>query len=273
MFKCDYHTHTRFSFDGSPLSTPDAICEAAIAQGITHLAITDHFESNWKICDGISEYDADGAYESISKAKKKYKDKLIVAYGIEIGQANQCPQEAKKLLSSYKFDFVLASVHNLEGMRDFFFFDFAGINDDEYISRLYEKNIRELCDVIDTLDRIDSVAHITYMRRYLELAGKTHDFTNHAASLSKLFAKMVSRDIALEVNVSTLWKGLGFAMPDRELLSLYRDCGGRLVTIGTDSHSPENVGGCVDKGFDLLKSVGLNSVLIVENGEKRIVNI
>ena len=84
---------------------------------------------------------------------------------------------------------------------------------------------------------------------------------------------MISRDIALEVNVSTLWRGLGFAMPDRELLALYRECGGKLVTVGTDSHSPEHIGECVDEGFELLRSVGLDSILVVRNGEKTIMKI
>ena len=85
--------------------------------------------------------------------------------------------------------------------------------------------------------------------------------------------KMISKDIALEVNVSTLWKGLGFAMPDREFLSLYKECGGRLITVGTDSHSPEHIGECVDEGFSLLRSVGLNDILVVRDGKKTVIKI
>ena len=79
--------------------------------------------------------------------------------------------------------------------------------------------------------------------------------------------------LSLEVNVSTLWKGLGFAMPDREFLSLYKECGGRLITVGTDSHSPEHIGECVDQGFDLLRSVGLNDILVVRDGKKTVIKI
>ena len=95
----------------------------------------------------------------------------------------------------------------------------------------------------------------------------------HADAAEALFKKMIAKDIALEVNVSTLWKGLGFAMPDKEFLALYKECGGRLITVGTDSHSPEHIGECVDEGFGLLRSVGLNDILVVRNGEKTVIKI
>ena len=84
---------------------------------------------------------------------------------------------------------------------------------------------------------------------------------------------MISRNVALEVNLSTLWKGLGFSMPDTRILSFYHDCGGRLVTVGTDSHSPEHIGECVDEIFPILKSIGLDNILVVRNGEKTIMKI
>lgn len=84
---------------------------------------------------------------------------------------------------------------------------------------------------------------------------------------------MISRDIALEVNVSTLWRGLGFSMPTRDFLSLYRDCGGKLVTVGTDSHGVSHIGECVDEGFELLRSVELNDLLVVRNGKKTVIKI
>ncbi len=273
MFKCDYHTHTHYSFDGSPSSTPDALCEAAILNGVTDLAITDHFESNWKI-DCVSDpYDAERAYISVMETKEKFKGKINLTYGIELGQSNQYPDEAKKLIDSQKFEFIIGSVHNLRGAPDFYYFDFTKINSDEYIFKLFERNISELQETVDIMDKIDTIAHITYIHRYLALAGKTYDFSKHFPSLEKLFMQMIRKDIALEVNVSTLWKGLGFAMPDLDILSLYRDCGGRFITVGTDSHSPEHIGDNVDEGFKIIKKAGLSDIIVIRNGNKTIVKI
>ena len=276
MFKCDYHTHTNFSFDGAPESTPDALCEAAIANGVTDLAITDHFECNWKIDSVSPPLDADGHYEAIAAAKKKYKDKLNLAYGIEIGQYNQVPEEADALLAKHYYDFVIGSIHNVRGEADFYYWDFGKVFADKgegYVGKMFERYCDELCEVVDTLDKVDTVAHLTYIYRYCALSGNHYDFINHAEHAEKLLKKIIAKDIALEVNVSTLWKGLGFAMPDREFLSIYKECGGKLITVGTDSHSPEHIGECVEEGFSLLRSVGLNDILVVRNGEKTIVKI
>ena len=107
MFKCDYHTHTYFSFDGANDSSPDALCRAAIERGVTDLAITDHFECNWRAEAAYPPYNSDRAYEEIMTAKEKYKDKLNLTYGIEVGQANQYPEEMMALFEKYSVDLVL----------------------------------------------------------------------------------------------------------------------------------------------------------------------
>ena len=124
MFKCDYHTHTRFSFDGAKDSSADSLCQAAIELGVTDLAITDHFECNWRAEAAYPPYDADKAYEEIMAAKEKYKGKINLTFGIEIGQANQHPEVAKELLDSHNYEFVIGSIHNLRGAVEFHYWDF-----------------------------------------------------------------------------------------------------------------------------------------------------
>lgn len=276
MFKCDYHTHTYFSFDGAKNSSPDALCQAAIAKGVTDLAITDHFECNWNAEQAYPPYNADKAYIEIMEAKEKYKNKLHLTYGIEIGQYNQFPEVANALIKEHDYEFIIGSIHNLRGAIDFYHWNFDSIFHDmqhSYVGYSFERYVDELCEVVDTFDKVDTVAHLTYIYRYCALSGNHYDFMKHADKVEKLYKKMIAKDIALEVNVSTLWKGLGFAMPNRDFLSLYRECGGRLITVGTDSHSPEHIGDCVEIGFDLLRSVGLNDILVVRDGIKSVVKI
>ncbi len=274
MFKCDYHTHSRYSFDASDEISIDALCEAAIANGVTDLAVTDHFECNWRAEAAFPPYDADAAYFDIMLAKEKYKNKLHLTCGIEIGQANQYPQEAKALLLAHDYEFVIGSIHNVTGAPDFYCMDFEKLMaQPSYVGHFFERYVDELCAVVDALPKIDTVAHLTYMQRYCEMAGKRYDFTKHFAKVETLYKKIIAKEIALEVNVSTLWKCLGFSMPDKDFLTLYRDCGGRLVTVGTDSHSPEHIGECVEDAFALLNHIGLKDILVARNGKKEIVRI
>lgn len=52
---------------------------------------------------------------------------------------------------------------------------------------------------------------------------------------------MVKNDIALEINTSSLRKGLSETMPGRDLLKIYEDAGGIKVTIGGDTHLADDL--------------------------------
>ena len=276
MFICDMHMHSRFSFDAEKDFSPEAVCRAAIEKGITDIAITDHFEANYKTAlDELlsnSVYDHAGAYAEIMAAKEKYKDKVNLIYGIEIGQANQTPKEAIALLNAHDFEFVIGSIHNLRGMGDFYFMDLSD-TPEETIGTWLNTYFDELCEVVDVMPRVDTIAHITYLIRYLAFAKRQFDVKPYYDKMAHFFGKIIARDIALEVNTSTLWKGLGFPMPDADILKLYRECGGKLITVGSDSHGPANLAGCVPETFDILKSCGFDSVLTVRHGQKQLVKI
>ena len=111
------------------------------------------------------------------------------------------------------------------------------------------------------------------MHRYVTLSGKKLDFKPYYDKLEHIYRTVIDRDIALEINVSTLWKGLGISLPTMELLKLYKDCGGKLITIGSDAHAPdahapENLGKAIRKGYAILETVGFHEVLTVQDGQR-----
>ncbi len=272
MFFCDYHIHSKYSFDGDPTSTPRAICEAAISNGITEIAITDHLEANSDAEGLYPPYDATAAYEDIMQTKEYFGKKINLSYGIEIGQANQYPDVANGLLSNFPFEFVLASLHSLRGMQDFYFLDYPAMSEDE-IKKLYFASLDEIIEIINSIDRVHSIAHITYPHRYIAQAGLTFDASCFADKLAEVFALMISKEVALEINSSTHAKGLGFTMPTADILSLYRECGGRLITLGSDSHTLSAIGGSIPYAAELAKSVGFDSALVIRNSQKELIKL
>ena len=84
---------------------------------------------------------------------------------------------------------------------------------------------------------------------------------------------MIKNNTSLEINASTVWKGYGFTMPSEELIRLYYECGGRLITVGSDAHSADNVGGGIAETYGMLKRVGFKTVTAIKNGKKTQVEI
>ena len=275
MLLCDYHIHTNFSFDADKAATVDAICQAATLRGLTHIAITDHLDVNYKYDYPQIYYDAKAAKEAILLAKEKYKDVLSVSYGIEIGQAHQYPADTEKILTENGFEFIISSLHNIRSMPDFYFYfkDNKEIEED-VIDKLYDACLDEICEGIELFgDRVNTIGHISYMHRYLAECGLTIDFSHHAQKLHKLFSLIIEKGVALEVNTSTFYKGLGFTMPPKSLLEEYYKCGGRLVTVGSDAHTPQNVGRGISEAIEMLKEIGFDFVVCMENGKIKNIKI
>jgi histidinol-phosphatase (PHP family) len=68
---------------------------------------------------------------------------------------------------------------------------------------------------------------------------------------------IIQKDIALEVNASGLYAACKTENPHPELLKRYLELGGELVTIGSDAHIPERVGGKFAVLESHLKEAGL----------------
>ena len=99
MFLCDYHTHTRFSFDGDPAATHDAMCRRALEVGLSDIAFTDHCDINGEV-EKLYDFpfDPDTSWNAMMEAKEKYKGRLNVVCGIELGNATQYPEAARAVL-------------------------------------------------------------------------------------------------------------------------------------------------------------------------------
>ncbi len=267
MFLCDYHTHTHFSFDGAPESTHDAMCRRALEIGLSDIAFTDHCDINGEVEGIYDPYRADEAFAAMQAVKEKYRGRLHVICGIELGNATQYPAEAAAVLAAHPYDFVIGSLHNLRDVPDFCMLRYESMTD-ALINRLFDRALDETIDMVRNTTGLTTVGHITYMHRYVTYAGRKLDFKSFYDKLEHLYRTLIQRDIALEINVSTLWKGLGISMPTMELLKLYVDCGGRLITVGSDAHAPENLGKAIRKGYAILRTVGIDEVLTVRDGQK-----
>ena len=269
MFLADYHTHTKYSFDSK--EDPVNLCERAIEKGISSIAITDHFDCDFDEFEYPYVLDVQKQKEEMLSLKERYKGRLDVVYGIELGQPHSRPEIAKKLLHDGGFEFVIGSLHNLKNLPDFYYFDYTKIKGN-ILDVMFKRSLSELCEVA-SFEGIDTLAHITYPHRYVSAAGNDLDFKKFYNDFDNLYKILIKNNISLEINTSTLWKGYGFSMPNEELIKLYYECGGRLITVGSDAHSAENVGGCIAEAYGMLKRIGFKNITVIKNGEKALQNL
>ncbi|MBR6557985.1 MAG: histidinol-phosphatase HisJ family protein [Clostridia bacterium] len=267
MFLADCHTHTKYSFDGPRTSEGevDALCRVAIERGLSELAITDHFEMNGEVEGIYDKTDTDGIRRDVLAAKEKYKDKLYVAYGIELGQAGEYPEYARSVLPELGYEYIIGSLHNLPGVPDFSFFDYGKMTI-QHIEKLFRESLVALLDLCD-FEEISTIGHFTYMHRYVRRAGKEFDFSKFDDEIHTFLKKVIEKGKALEVNTSTLRDPSHITMPTHELIKLYRQLGGEMMTCGSDSHGAEFVGAGIKETYEFLASAGFKYITVFHDGK------
>ena len=264
MIRFDSHTHTKYSHDADKSADVELTCLAAIERGITHIALTDHYDINEIIEHTLPAPDLDARLCDIEAAKEKFKGRLCISHGIEFGSAIQYPEESRHLLDKYRFETVIASVHDMRGHIDFYHWDMKALTDEQ----LHQMWIDYLADLDATVDfgRADILAHFNYPLRYAMLAGRRLDLAFSRDAMAGIMKKVVERGMLLEVNSSGFHQGLGEPLPSEYILKLYRECGGRLISVGSDAHTPGNIASDYDLVGNYIKKCSFDRVYFISNG-------
>ena len=255
----DFHIHTEFSFDSE--EKIDNICTVALERGLSAIAITNHYDHDG-IDEGLyDEYLFEKDREDILSAKERWKGKLNVYYGIEIGQPHTMSDKKINFIESMGYEFIIGSLHNLRNCFDFYYLDCKKTSP-KYDEGIYRKYLGELMEIAEC-PFIDTIGHITYPERYMKEAGKSFDYSVYSDEFASLFEKMAKNKIALEINTSGLRQGVGNTMPKVEILEDFKKCGGEFVTVGSDSHYARHVGLGVEETFEKIEKIGFKNIDII----------
>ena len=77
-------------------------------------------------------------------------------------------------------------------------------------------------------------------------------------------AQVIADGKEIEVNTSSHRYGLSDLTPSRDILKLYRELGGHILTLGSDSHKPEHLGAFLDETKEELKALGFKEFYTFE---------
>lgn len=265
MFLADYHLHSKYSFDGH--ESLEAICERAIEQGMNEIAVTDH-------CDIYSNkpytyiLDCRALYSELREVAERYSPRLKVRIGAELGQPQANPVQARQFLSDYDLDFVIGSVHNMENDTDIYYYDFAALDCVE----VYDHYVDWLMELAINYD-YDVIGHITYPLRYMTQRGFGIDIKPFEEKIRALYKIIIGRGKGIELNVSGLYRENGDTMPSFEMLKWYRECGGEIITAGSDAHYLEHVGLPIRQGMELIRRAGFGYITTFEKRKPNFVKI
>ncbi len=234
----DYHVHTEFS-DDSRYPMEDVIRDA-VKMGMDEICITDHVDYGVKVdwdCgqeiqyrkgDPLANVDYPRYMEKIRALKEEYQGKITIRTGMEFGVQMHTIPEFEALFARYPFDFIILSIHQVED-KEFWTQDFQrGRTQKEYNERYYQ----EMLDVVKAYKNYSVLGHLDLIKRYDE-AG-IYPFENVKPMIEEILKIVIVDGKGIELNTSFHRYGLSDSMPSREILKLYRELGGEIITIGSD---------------------------------------
>ena len=257
LFDC--HAHTYRSHDSECL--PRTLCEAAVQKGLAGLAVTNHCDLHiCKTADVFSPLIASD--RDVTSLRPEFADRLYLMSGVEIGEGILFPEETQKVYKLADWDVVLGSVHVIRYPKQFLPYSVMNLAEftDEELSELMYCYFTDLEETVDTVD-MDVLCHLTCPMRYIVgKFGRTLDLSVFSGQIETILRKVIDADIALEVNTSGLGTPFGLPMPDADILRRYRDMGGRKLTIGADTHTPQRAANGFDEVLPLLQSLGFDTL-------------
>jgi histidinol-phosphatase (PHP family) len=267
----DYHMHLRgLSRDGEgpvelTAEAAERFAETAAGRGVDEIGFTEHlyyFRQFGPLVEHPYQrerlgHDLDDYCEAVVEAQGRG---LPVKLGLEVDWFPGREDELAEVLAPYPWDFLVGSVHILDG-------DAVDQEDGlwqrlpvEKVWRLYFAQLRDLArsGLVDVLAHLDLVK-IFGQRPSPEVS----------ASLRKATAEAVAASgVAVEVSTAGLRRPVGEIYPASDWLAELH-ARGVSVTTASDAHRPADAGRDLDRALEALAEAGYETVSVFEGRERR----
>ncbi len=266
--RADYHVHCEFSDDSR--ERMETQIEKALELGLDEICFTDHVdygikkdwsEGNiiWRGGDTLNDPNAKKEpmanvnypeyFAKIDRMRETYKDRITIRKGLEFGIQTITVKQYEDLFSRYRdqLDFVLLSMHQVNDL-EFWTQDFQrGKTQKEYNEEYY----REIYEVQKIFKDYSVLAHLDLIVRY-DNEG-VYPFEEVKDMVAEILKTAIADGKGIELNTSSWKYGLADTQPSRAILKLYKDLGGRIITVGSDAHKSGRIYDHVEEGCRILK--------------------
>lgn len=247
-FLFDYHMHSSFSADCT--ASMETMIEGAIQKGLTEVCFTEHIDYDYPDETIIFDFDKKDYSNKIKEMQTLYEGRIRIKKGVEIGVQPQLLDQYEALLDKETFDFIICSMHTVEKKGLHYGDIFVGKTTEEAFAAYYN----ELLYSVKNFKKYNILGHIDLIKRYT----KEQVDNDFHAELTEIFNIIIPEGKGIELNTSGVRYGLSNGMPSDDILKLYKQCGGEIITLGSDAHYPADISFQFRESLLLLQSIGFD---------------
>ncbi|HAS72518.1 MAG TPA: hypothetical protein DCS67_00050 [Clostridiales bacterium UBA8960] len=255
LLKTDFHTHSNFSPDSK--ASMETMVVEAINRKITDLAFTDHVDLDADLeVHGLDwDFDRSNYEKSINELNGTYGEKIRIYQGIEIGIQPHLAKANTAIIQESAFDFVIGSVHSVE-RRDLYHRKFFDSHSDKEAVRIY---FEEMYESVKSFDALSVLGHLDLYKRYKPELGKIK-LNEYQEIVEEIFKHLIQNGKGIEINSGGHRYGLDQNNPSDQLLKLYKEMNGEVITLGSDAHGPEFLAYKYEENIEKIKAMGFKYI-------------
>lgn len=242
--RIDMHVHTEFSGDSE--TKMETYMEVVNKHNVGVICFTDHVDHNPNDY-GYQYYDQQKYFHEFKNVSDRYQGNCKILSGIEFSEPHIYVDQLKEL-QNYPYDYIIGSIHWIGNL-----FPCKEVREKYHAEEFYYLYWIEVLKAVQA-GGFDCLGHMDFPKRYYE------NVVYDKEVVKQIFCIMVKKGIVLEINTSSIRKGLSETMPDFELLELYKDCGGRYITTGSDAHYEEDLAADLSVAEAIIAKAGLKKV-------------
>jgi len=261
----DLHNHTELC--GHARGDMEEYVRAAIEKEIKIFGFADH--SPWMLQDNIKmalSYDEVPVYVSRVNALKEHyspgnNPEMQIQLGMEMDFIPERIAKVVECFAEYEFDYTIGSVHYIGTW---------GFDQVEQIAQFERRSIREIYEHYFSLVKqliqcglFDIVGHLDLIKKFGYYPENGWD------DIQEDVARVLGgSNMVVELNTSGMDKPVREFYPGADFLRRLKKYG-VPVTLGSDAHSPFEVGRYFDIAVELLKEIGYTEIMSFEKRKRK----
>lgn len=232
--------------------------QSAIARGLRKLVFLEHMETGIEYLqtDWLNDEDFDYYFSEGKRLQEKYADQVRIGLGVELGYNREYRKEIKRRLATRQWDRIGISCHYLRYDRQDMHINLLSRNPANFPRARAAGTKRILTDYLDHLTEAvhtlpgTTLCHLDAALRHLPEA---EYLPTHYRQIEKLLEAVKEKGMAVEINTSGIpFRNMPFPASPILAIALKMNI---PLTLGSDAHSPEEVGRHFDEVPDYINSV------------------
>lgn len=255
----DCHVHSHFSCD-SKVSIKNLVA-GGIKAGLLGITVTDHADPEDPHEFAQHGFDYKDRARILDTLKVEYAGTFKVLQGIELGFQPHAAKVCSQIIQENFFDFVINSTHMVGSINA----SCIPPEKKQPKQQAYRQYLEAVYDSVRLFNDFDVVGHIGFITRYADYEDPSLLYKDYADIIDMILKTVIQKGKGIEVNTRGYSYKLNMPHPGYDILRRYKELGGTILTLGSDSHVIEQIGDHFPQVLQKLAEIGFEYVCYFEN--------